>query len=98
MNLVKDWYDGCSGIIAAMAEPDRGNGGPAMALLDALLARARALDMADIVLDTPAVATRSHAFYERNGFRRAVARDLPAGYRYPDRDSFPYCLELVCPP
>ncbi len=80
-----------------VAMSHRGNGGPAFALLGALLARARGLGMTDIVLDTPAVATRSHAFYERNGFRRAAAGDLPAGYRYTDRDSILYRLRLVLP-
>jgi GNAT superfamily N-acetyltransferase len=75
----------------------RGNGGPAVALLNEVLKRARALDMADIVLDTPSVVMRSHAFYERNGFWRAAARDLPGGYRYPDRASILYRLQPVLP-
>jgi RimJ/RimL family protein N-acetyltransferase len=77
-----------------VARSSRGKGGPALALLEALMARARALGVTHIMLDTPAVATRSHAFYERNGFRRAAPGDMPAGYRFPDRDSILYRLQL----
>jgi GNAT superfamily N-acetyltransferase len=72
----------------------RGSGGPAIGLLNVLLTRARRLELTDIVLDTPSVATRSHGFYERNGFRRGTAADLPVAYAYPDRDSILYRLQL----
>jgi hypothetical protein len=52
------------------------------------------LELTDIVLDTPSVAMRSHRFYERNGFSRAAAADLPPAYAYPDRDSILYRLQL----
>jgi RimJ/RimL family protein N-acetyltransferase len=77
-----------------VAKTYRGSGGPAIGLLNALLTRARMLELTDIVLDTPSVATRSHAFYERSGFRRATAADLPPAYAYPDRDSILYRLQL----
>jgi GNAT superfamily N-acetyltransferase len=72
----------------------RGSGSPAVGLLNALMTRARMLELTDIVLDTPSVATRSHAFYERSGFRRATAANLPQAYTYPDRDSILYRLQL----
>lgn len=78
-----------------VARSHRGKGGPSLALLHALLERAQALGMTDIVLDTPAVATRSHAFYERNGFLRAASGDLPVRYHYTDRNSFLYRLQLA---
>lgn len=81
-----------------VAKTYRGNGGPAFGLLDALLTRGRVLGLTDIVLDTPSVATRSHAFYERNGFRRATASDLPPAYDYPDRNSILYRLQLGASP
>jgi GNAT superfamily N-acetyltransferase len=77
-----------------VAQIYRGSGGPAIGLLNALLTRARMLKLTDIVLDTPSVATRSHAFYERGGFRRATAADLPSACAYPDRDSMLYRLQL----
>jgi GNAT superfamily N-acetyltransferase len=77
-----------------VAKNYRGSGGPAIGLLNVLLTRARMLELTDIVLDTPSVATRSHGFYERNGFRRATAADLPVAYAYPDRDSILYRLQL----
>lgn len=80
---------GCIGILKKffVAASFRGRGGPAFDLLNDLLHRARELGMTDIVLDTPSVATRSHAFYARNGFKPASPGELPAGYRYHVRDS-----------
>jgi uncharacterized protein (DUF302 family)/GNAT superfamily N-acetyltransferase len=80
-----------------VAAPYRGQGGPAEALLATLLDHARRLGLTDIVLDTPAVAARSHAFYERHGFRPGTAEDLPLGYNYPDRQSRVFRLQLVPP-
>jgi N-acetylglutamate synthase-like GNAT family acetyltransferase len=77
-----------------VAKDYRGSGGPAIGLLNVLLTRARMLRLTDIVLDTPSVAMRSHRFYERSGFRRATAADLPPAYAYPDRDSILYRLQL----
>ena len=46
------------------------------------------------MLDTPSVATDSHRFYERAGFRRIERSEMPFDYSYPDRDSYLYLLEL----
>lgn len=46
------------------------------------------------LLDTPSVATASHLFYERAGFRRIRKSEIPFHYEYPDRDSYLYLLEL----
>ena len=40
-----------------------------------------------LVLDTPGVATRSHAFYRRMGFVEITRDELPIDYVFPDRDS-----------
>jgi GNAT superfamily N-acetyltransferase len=90
---------GCIGILKKffVAVPFRGRGGPAFELLDYLLHRARELGMTDIVLDTPSVATRSHAFYARNGFKPASSGDLPVGYKYHDRDSLLFRRHLGAP-
>lgn len=47
-----------------------------------------------IFLDTPAVAHASHKFYEKAGFRKISAAELPVDYSYPDRDSVLYLLDL----
>ncbi len=47
-----------------------------------------------IFLDTPSVAHASHRFYERAGFRKIDAGQLPVAYSYPDRDSLLYLLDL----
>ena len=68
--------------------------GCASRLFDALLACASAQGIETIVLDTPSVATRSHAFYERMGFTRISAAELPVQYDYADRNSLLYLLDL----
>ena len=75
------------------------DGGPGVGarLYAALLAHARAAGLRGVVLDTPAVAERAHAFYTRAGFR-PIARDaLPLAYDYPDRDSRLLRLDLPRP-
>lgn len=47
-----------------------------------------------VLLDTPSVATTSHRFYEKAGFRKIKKENLPFRYEYPDRDSYLYLLEL----
>ncbi|MED3965758.1 GNAT family N-acetyltransferase [Niallia taxi] len=47
-----------------------------------------------VILDTPSVATRSHHFYEKVGFKNISKKDMPIHYHYPDRDSLIYLLEL----
>ncbi|QBE61861.1 GNAT family N-acetyltransferase [Pseudoduganella lutea] len=68
--------------------------GPAIRLYAELLAFASGAGIRTIVLDTPAVATRSHAFYERAGFRKIDKADLPVAYDYPDRGSLLFRLDL----
>lgn len=47
-----------------------------------------------VLLDTPSVATASHRFYEKAGFRKITKENLPFHYEYPDRESYLYLLEL----
>jgi len=47
-----------------------------------------------VLLDTPSVATASHRFYERAGFKKITKEELPFHYEYPDRDSYLYFLKL----
>ena len=47
-----------------------------------------------MIHDTPSVATRSHAYYRKAGFRQITAAELPVPYRYPDRDSLLFLLAL----
>lgn len=49
-----------------------------------------------IFLDTPSIATRSHAFYRRRGFRIVDRSELPQEYSFPDRDSLIFKLDLPC--
>ncbi|MCM1151821.1 MAG: GNAT family N-acetyltransferase [Alistipes sp.] len=65
-----------------------------LALYDRLLEHARRTGLRHILLDTPAVATKSHAFYERAGFHRINESELPIAYVYPDRESYLYRLDL----
>lgn len=65
-----------------------------LALYERLLAYAQEQGVRHIVLDTPSVARRSHAFYERAGFVRIDPSQLPVRYVYPDRDSLLYRLDL----
>ncbi|CAJ0870749.1 GNAT family N-acetyltransferase [Ralstonia flatus] len=63
-------------------------------LFSALIAFARASGMVTIVLDTPSLATRSHAFYKANGFREIPQSEVPVKYDYPDRNSLFFRLDL----
>lgn len=47
-----------------------------------------------VLLDTPAVAVKSHHFYEKAGFKMISKQELPFHYEYPDRDSLLYLLVL----
>lgn len=47
-----------------------------------------------IVLDTPEGETRSHYFYEKNGFKQVTPAQFKADYPYPDRNSRLYELFL----
>ena len=50
--------------------------------------------LTSIFLDTPSVATRSHAFYLRKGFRIVDLSELPMGYVFPDRNSLIFKLDV----
>ncbi len=63
-------------------------------LYTALIAFAREQGTREILLDTPARAVRSHAFYRRHGFEPIAREDLPIRYDYPDRDSLLFRLRL----
>ena len=68
--------------------------GPAVRLYSALIDYSLASGIRTIVLDTPAVATRSHTFYKRVGFKQIEKADLPVLYDYPDRSSLLFRLDL----
>lgn len=63
-------------------------------LFDCLMNCAARNNLASIVLDTPAVATRSHVFYRKKGFLE-VSRDmLPIEYAFADRNSLLFMKSL----
>lgn len=73
----------------------RGNEhGVGMLLYDALLNFAKARGFSKIILDTPAIATRSHSFYRKAGFREITQENLPIQYNYPDRNSLLFILDI----
>ena len=47
-----------------------------------------------LVLDTPGVATRSHAFYRKMGFVEIPRDELPIDYVFPDRNSLLFLKTL----
>ena len=65
----------------------RGPGGVAHALFDRAMGWAAERGLDAVLLDTPAIAARSHAFYRRKGFQVVDRSELPDGYFFPDRDS-----------
>ena len=65
-----------------------------LALYNELLKYAVSKDVHNIILDTPAVAHASHRFYEKAGFCRINAAELPVPYFYSDRESLLYLLNL----
>jgi N-acetylglutamate synthase-like GNAT family acetyltransferase len=66
----------------------------AQLLFDTLFEFAKKKSISTIWLDTPAVATASHKFYERNGFVQTDKQTLPEGYVFPDKDSKIYKLTV----
>ncbi len=72
--------------------------GISSALFSALISFAPTRGLKSIVLDTPSVATRSHAFYRRAGFRPISKDELPVPYEYPDRNSLLFMLVLPTGP
>lgn len=72
----------------------QGPGGVAHPLYSRALEWASCHSLDAIFLDTPSIATRSHAFYRRRGFLIVDRSELPREYRFPDRDSMIFKLEL----
>ena len=72
----------------------RGPGGASHGLHDRAVGWAAAQGLAAIYLDTPSVATRSHAFYQRRGYRVVSRSELPTAYDFPDRDSLILKLDM----
>lgn len=64
------------------------------ALYEKLLEYAHKTGVKHIILDTPSVAHAAHRFYERAGFYKIEAKDLPVPYTYPDRNCILYRLDL----
>lgn len=64
------------------------------ALFDRLMVWAAKKGLTSVVLDTPGVATRSHAFYRRMGFVEIVRDELPVDYVFPDRESLLFMKAL----
>ena len=76
-----------------VAAPWRGRDrGVARALYDRFIDFARAEGIRQVVLDTPASATRSHGFYRSVGFVQIDRRDLPMTYDFPERDTLFFSL------
>jgi GNAT superfamily N-acetyltransferase len=69
--------------------------GVSAALFERLTARARAENLAQIVLDTPARTRRAHRFYRKMGFRETAHAALPIPYPAPKVPSLFFVLELA---
>lgn len=59
----------------------------AQKLYDVLMDAAAASSIHTIWLDTPPMLHAAHHFYHRNGFVEVRRDEIPADYRFPDRDS-----------
>lgn len=66
----------------------------AQQLFTRLLDFARENSFKQIWLDSPAVAEASHRFYVKNSFQEVGREFLPNGYKFPDRKSKIFRLEL----
>jgi GNAT superfamily N-acetyltransferase len=88
---------GASGVLKKLfvRQDYRGPDGAAHRLYDKAIAWAAARGLTAIFLDTPSVATRSHAFYQRRGFHVVDRAELPTGYDFPDRDSLIFKLDML---
>lgn len=64
-------------------------------LFDTLVTFAKDHGLLWLMLDSPAVATRSHVFYRRKGFVRVEYDRVPVPYPFFDRDSHLYPLRLT---
>lgn len=65
-----------------------------LALYTRLLDFANTNGFRHMILDTPSVAKKAHAFYVRAGFKHIGKSDLPIRYDYLDRESLLFHLEL----
>ena len=65
-----------------------------ISLYKQLIKYAKEKGVSKIILDTPSVATRSHKFDQKQGFKEISKNDLPIKYDYPDRDSLLFLLNL----
>ncbi|ANE48179.1 GCN5 family acetyltransferase [Paenibacillus swuensis] len=63
-------------------------------LYEASLDFAQKHGFSKLILDTPSIASRSHNFYKKVGFKEIAKEDLPIQYDYPDRDSLIFKLDL----
>ncbi|CAJ1198771.1 hypothetical protein CPR19088_GLDEOEPO_02526 [Companilactobacillus paralimentarius] len=63
-------------------------------LYQQLLSFAKDHNFQRLVLDTPEGETRSHYFYEKQGFKQFELQNFNASHPYPDRDSRLYELFL----
>jgi len=61
--------------------------GVAIALYERFIESARSKGVTQIILDTPSVAVRSHAFYRSAGFAQIDRSELPMAYDFPERDT-----------
>lgn len=78
-----------------VAAPWRGRDqGVARALYDGFIGFARAEGIRQVVLDTPAAATRSHGFYRSVGFVQIDRQVLPMAYDFPERDTLFFSLTV----
>ena len=68
--------------------------GVSIKLYDELLKYAKMKKIKSIILDTPAVANRSHSFYKKIGFKEITKEQLPIKYDFPDRNSLLFILRL----
>lgn len=65
-----------------------------LSLYNKLLSFAKERGFKHIILNTPSVATKSHSFYRRAGFKNIGKNVLKVPYQYPDRDSLLFQLDL----
>lgn len=63
-------------------------------LYEELLQFAKSHGIHAIYLDTPKNTDRAHRFYEKAGFKKIGAEQVPISYDYPYRDSDFFCLKL----
>jgi len=86
----------CAVLRSFFIEPDwrGGASGCAQRLYAVLLDFTHAQGIGQVILDTPAVATRAQRFYRRAGFVQITREQLPVPYEYPDRDSVLFLLAL----